>query len=234
MSPLLGFAGSQDNGTVGPMPGTPTAHAWGGLGGGDGGRTLIDPANPSFVYTVCLDGNPGAYPGGAVQRSDMFGLPGTFTSRMTGIDTTGFHAWIPPLAMDLQFPKRLYYGRERVYQTITRGNIWRPISPLLLGLSAIAVAPSDSSFVYAGLNTGAISVTSDALAADPSWTTVSAGLPPRYVTDIVVDPASPRTVYATFNGISGFGSDTAGHVFRTTTGGSPWTHIRRDLPNIAV
>jgi photosystem II stability/assembly factor-like uncharacterized protein len=234
MSPLLGFAGSQDNGTAGATPGTPAAHPWAGLTCGDGGRTLIDPANPSFVYTVCLDGNPPAYPGGAVQRSDMFGLPGTFTSRMTGIDATEFHSWIPPLAMDPRVPKRLYYGRDRIYQTITRGSIWRSISPRLGGLTAIAVAPSDGSFVYAGMNDGAISATSDALAAAPSWATVSSGLPPRYVTDIVVDPASPRTVYATFNGISGFGSDTAGHVFRTATGGSPWTDISGDLPNIAV
>ena len=50
--------------------------------------------------------------------------------------------------------------------------------------------------------------------AGATWTSKSSGLPTRFATQVVVNPKTPATIYATFSGYR-FGSDTAGHVFRS-------------------
>jgi hypothetical protein len=60
-------------------------------------------------------------------------------------------------------------------------------------------------------------------------------LPPRYVSHIAVDPANSTTAYATYSGFSGFAQgDTLGHVFVTLNGGTTWSDISGNLPNIPV
>jgi len=233
--PGTGFAGSQDNGLLRMTSTSATSHGWLNVDCGDAARALIDPGSPSVVYTVCLNGT--------VDRSEFFGLPHTFAAAGSGIDS-GFRAWIAPLAMDVRGPQRLYFGTQRVYQTTTRGESWRAISPDFAAfnpadvgapVTAIAVSPRDPSTVYAGAGTGSVMVTRNALWAPlPRFSSASSGLPRRYVTQLAADPNSPATVYATYSGISGFAGDTSGHVFKSTSAGTRWTDISGDLPNIAV
>jgi hypothetical protein len=101
-------------------------------------------------------------------------------------------------------------------------------------VTTIAGAPSDSNTVYAGTGDSHVQVSTNAGAgASASWTNVSAGLPPRIITQAAVDPAVSTTAYVTFSGFTGFG-DNLGHVFRTTNGGQNWSDIRGDLPNTPV
>ena len=68
-----------------------------------------------------------------------------------------------------------------------------------------------------------------------TWHQVStAGLPNRYIAGVTVDPANPAHAYAVFNGFSrrwipGGG---IGHVFETLDGGSSWTDISGNLPDV--
>jgi len=233
--PGTGFAGTQDNGLLRMTSPAPSILSWLNVDCGDAARALIDPVSPSVVYTVCLNGT--------VERSEFFGLPHTFASAGSGIDT-GFRAWIAPLAMDVRAPQRLYFGTQRVYQTYTRGETWRAISQEFgafnpadasAPVTAIAVSPRDSNTVYAGAGTGSVMVTRTAVSAPlPRFSSASSGLPRRYVTQLVADANSPSIIYATYSGISGFGGDTSGHVFKSTSGGIRWTDISGDLPNVAV
>jgi Abnormal spindle-like microcephaly-assoc'd, ASPM-SPD-2-Hydin len=98
------------------------------------------------------------------------------------------------------------------------------------------VAPSDARTVYAGAlvrdpTDSRIQVTTNADVPNPAWTNISAGLPPRTVTQIAIDPANSQTAYATFSGFSGFRGDTQGHVFKTTNAGGSWTDISGSSPN---
>ncbi|HEV2445180.1 MAG TPA: IPT/TIG domain-containing protein, partial [Candidatus Sulfopaludibacter sp.] len=98
----------------------------------------------------------------------------------------------------------------------------------------IAVAPSDSNTVYAGTSNSRVQVTHDiGDGTGSTWADRSAGLPPRTVTQVAVDPLDGNTAYVTFSGFNG-GSDTLGHVFKTNTSGGNWTDISGNLPNIPV
>ena len=81
---------------------------------------------------------------------------------------------------------------------------------------------------------GVVFVTTNADAsAGATWTKRSSGLPPRPVTQIVVDPGDALTAYVTYAGFSGF-SDGQGHVFKTNNGGVDWRDISGNLPNVRV
>src|SRR5439155_8113423 len=70
-----------------------------------------------------------------------------------------------------------------------------------------------------------------------TWIDRSAGLPPRTVTHIAVDPIDSATAYVSFSGFppaTGFGADPGGHVFKTTDGGASWTDISGNLPSVPV
>jgi hypothetical protein len=96
------------------------------------------------------------------------------------------------------------------------------------------VAPSDSNTLYIGTSNSKIQVTTNARdGAAAGWTDRSAGLPPRTVTHIAVDPIDSATAYAAFSGFPA-GGDTQGHVFKTVDGGASWTDISGDLPVIPV
>ncbi|MBN8572219.1 MAG: T9SS type A sorting domain-containing protein, partial [Ignavibacteria bacterium] len=63
-----------------------------------------------------------------------------------------------------------------------------------------------------------------------NWTDISAGLPVRYVTDVVVDKRNPNVAYVT---LSGFNMDERNtHVFRTTNYGANWVNITGNLLNV--
>jgi photosystem II stability/assembly factor-like uncharacterized protein len=69
------------------------------------------------------------------------------------------------------------------------------------------------------------------------------GLPSRYITSVQMDPADPRTVYATIAGYGrrwafpgAVGEDTSkvgtGHVFKSTDAGETFTDVTGDLPDV--
>jgi uncharacterized protein (TIGR03437 family) len=226
--PTITYGGSQDNGTL--KSGTPQ---WQAIGCGDGGRTLIDPAHPATVYFTCSGGPPLKSTNG----SNFFdGSSGIMQER------TSFSA---PFAMDPANPQRLYYGTYRVYVSNDGAGSWTPISPdltrpgLIVGITTITVAPSNSNIVYTACGNDnvqpKVTVSTNALSGTSStWTDRSAGLPPRMPSQIVVDRSNPQIAFMGSLGFSGFNGDTAGHVFRTTTGGASWTDVSGNLPNTQV
>jgi uncharacterized repeat protein (TIGR01451 family) len=217
------FGGTQDNSTE-RYSGTLT---WGGVTCGDGGFTAIDPVMPNNVYTTCA--------GMDIEKSTSGGTAGTWSTVKTGIVSTDRSLFIPPLAIDMSSPLRLYFGTFRIYQTMNGAGSWGPISPDLTSggtisaISAIAVAPSDSNTVYAGSSDGRVQVTTNAgSGSGATWADRTPGLPLRYVTQIAVDPHVSTTVYATFSGFN------AGHLFESVNGGVNWTNLSGNLPNIPV
>lgn len=222
----IALGGTQDNGTenyVGSL-------GWDEITCGDGGWTAIDPITPSNVYASCS--------AISIEKSTT-GALGTWNSAQTGINTLDRSIFIPPMVMDPSHPATLYFGTYLVYQTTDGANTWTAISGDLTGgsgnVTTIAVAPSSSNTVYVGADTPKVQVTTNAgLGTSSTWTDITAGLPPRYVTQIAVDLLTSSTAYVTFSGFSGFGGDTQGHVFKTINGGTHWTDISGNLPNTPV
>lgn len=224
----IAFAGAQDNGTQ-KYSGTTT---WNIVACGDAGYNAIDLATPTTVYSACSWANQPF-----IQKSTSSGNVGTYSAATTGIDTTDRASFIPPLVMDPINSSNLYTGTYRLYQTTNGAASWTAISPDLTSggnVSTIAVAPSNNNTIYTGSDDGLIAVTNNALLGTSSlWFNISPVGLSRAITHIAVDPGSASTAYVTYSGFSGF-ADAHGHVFKTTNGGSTWTDISGNLPNIPV
>ncbi len=218
------LAGTQDN-TTELYSGTTT---WKDVDCGDGGATAIGSTTvPPTMYTNCI--------GISLDKSTDGG--NSWSSMLNGINTSDRSAWTPPLTMDPSNPLRLYFGTQYVYQTTNGAALWTAISPDLTNggnLSGIAISPVDPNTVWAISGDGRVSVTSNALlGATATWTNVTGSgmLPNRYPTAVAADPSNASVAYVTFSGFSGFG-DSLGHVFQTQNGGSTWTDVSGNLPNI--
>jgi photosystem II stability/assembly factor-like uncharacterized protein len=218
---------------------------WTGVVCGDGAAIVFDPKNPNTVYATCSPDAPGVY-----KSTNGGKTRGDWVSSQIGLDLSERYAVYRQLAIDQFDPQRLYYGSFRVYRSVDGAGSWQPISGDLAGnqsaLSVIAVAPSDSDTVYVG-STGRfsgfnppglaapmrLSVTTNATSGQAvQWVNQSAGLPTRWVSDIVVDSADARIAFVTFQGFSGFPGDIPGHVFKTSNGGVSWFDVSGNLPNV--
>ena len=218
------FGGAQDNG---PQAYTDSL-TWNGVAPcGDGGFAAIDPLLPDTVY---VSGH-----GPCVEKSTTGGGLNTFSNVAPTIAAGGRVAFIPPVVLDPSNPSNVYVGANQLYQSTDGATTWNAISPDLTNggtLSVVAVAPSDSNTIYTGSDDSVIAFTTTALSGTSStWSGLI--LATRAVTDIKVDAKTSTTAYVTYGGFSGF-TDTVGHVFKTTTGGTAWTDISGDLPNIPV
>ncbi len=220
----IAYAGAQDNGTQRYSGNV----SWNNVTCGDGGNTAIDVSLPSIAYSACQDI--------AIRRTTNGG--NNWIVAQYGFNQQDRTQFISPLVIDPSNPQNLYFGTFRVYQTKDGAGKWIPISgDLTAGRAAIktiGVAPSDPNTVYAGTSDSRIQVTNDALnGPNSTWTNRSVGLPPRVVTQVVVDPIDPATAYATFSGFVGT-TTTPGHVFKTTDSGQNWTDLSGNLPDIPV
>jgi photosystem II stability/assembly factor-like uncharacterized protein len=226
--PTISFAGAQDQG-VQKYSGVPT---WNTVYNCDGGWTAIDPITPSTVYATCQ------FFGTLILKSTTSGNYGTFNTVMSGINTERT-TFIPPLVMDPAHSQTLYYGTYRLYQTTNAAASWAFISPNLTKgngtITAIAVSPTDANRVYTGASDGKVATTANALiGAGAVWSDISANLPNRSISQIVIDPANASTAYAIYSGFTSGAlyNDFAGHVFKTTNAGISWMDISANLPNV--
>jgi hypothetical protein len=239
----FGFGGTQDNGSQN-YTGVP---AWDDNGAcGDGGWTTIDPLIPSTVYVNCQFISVQK----SVVNGQLVGGNSSFIFAANGIDFSDDVNFIPPLVLDPGNPQRLYFGTTKVYQTVDGANSWTAISGDLTSspftITTLAVGGSTGNAVYVGTDDGKVFAATNVSAGSGTFNNVSAGLPGRVITQVIVDPADPsgNTAYVTVSGFSGF-SDQKGHIFKTINAGVTWQDVSctatncgspnvNDLPNIPV
>ena len=219
------FAGAQDNGDQAYTG----AATWNVVAiCGDGGFTAIDPSTPTTVYVsghTCLE------------KSTTGGGLNTYSNVTPTIPQPDRQPFIPAVVLDPEKPQNLYFAANRIYYSTDGATTWNPMTPdLTTGtgtIAAIAVAPADSNTIYTGSSDGIIARTTTALSGQSStWFNVSTTAT-RAITDIKVDATVSTTAYVTYGGFSGF-VDSVGHVFKTTNGGTSWTDISGNLPNVPV
>ncbi len=223
------IGGTQDNGVVERFG---TSQNWTNTLGGDGGWTAFDPKNPTTIYASIE-----AFSYFLPSRSDDGGL--RWLSISNGLNTTDFHWYGPPAAIDPTTPTTLYLGTYRLYKTTNKGDNWYLPNPGLSlssggvwapttgTISAVVVAPSNGQYVYVGTSNGRFFVSTD---GGIHFLERSAGLPaPGTVKKIAVDPSDPQKVFLTY---SGFPANSTGrHVFFSSNAGTSWTDISANLPD---
>jgi photosystem II stability/assembly factor-like uncharacterized protein len=222
--------GTQDNGVLVRGSGT----RWTEFESGDSGRCLINPNDPTTIYSSYVFGQVFRF------QNNGEGVPGIITTIATEANfqepkpedgaRIGFY---PAFAIDPSSGD-LYFGTWRLFVSRDQGRLWRPTAgrkDLTVGetklfgadvLSTIGIGPAGSQMIYTGSAQGRVMISTD---AGRTWDGVR-GLPRRFITSIVVSPSDAARAYIT---VSGFGS---GHVFRTTDRGANWTDISTGLPNI--
>lgn len=211
------IGGTQDNGT---NRRSVAGLTWSSVLGGDGGWTQVDPANPSRVFAE----SQGT---GNIYRSTNGGQSFSYV----GSGLSGRNCFLPPFLIDPENTQRMLYATERIFVSTTGGTGWSPLSADLTGgtgaIRALAMAPSDSRFVYAATNNGRVLVSEDSGA---SFTLVLTDHPgwPRVTREIVVHPDDPRRAYLA---TAAFGGP---KVRRTTDAGQTWEILDANLPDLPV
>jgi hypothetical protein len=252
------LGGTQDNGTNILNAALVTPPAWFHTDFGDGGQSVIDQGNANRMFHTYFNQSFNFY-GPARTVASGPGLSGSwpfagcyygygpqyYNGLGSCTDPVSFYA---PMTSNPSFsPDVIYFGTDRVYRspspqpTLFTLSSWTAVSPSLTAggfLSAIGVfngLVSGKEVVYAGSAFGEVSVSFnvDPAGAGTTWTDISAGLPPRFVSEIEVDSsdATGKTAYATFSGFNDNSPGEPGHLFKTTDGAT-WTDISGDLPDI--
>ena len=230
-SPLTArvIGGAQDN----------TGQLWTGLSGwdtlpccGDGGFSIMDLDNVMRMYVTSNVSNPFS----VVPTRSSDGGASFADAINAGLNTTDPRSFYSPFVQDPTAPHPLYFGTNRLFKSTNDAANWTAVSPVLSSaattddivfgqdvITAIAVAPGNSSRIYLGHYSGKVFVTSSACAAacpgiGCCWTEKDSGLPAAPITWIAVDPTNADIAYAT---LSGFFSGI--HVYKTINGGTTWT-----------
>ena len=235
--------GSQDNGTEvysGNL-------VWTETGGGDGGFSLFSQTNPAECYSVHPAASYGT--GSFFQRSSD--SCSSWSSATPGI-SYGSANFYPPFVVDSANGNHVLLGTLYENETTNAGTNWTVTgTPGSNGfnsgsadLDSIAVAPANgsnpqiiyvatggsfalSSHIFVTQNDGLLWTEHDL----PACTTNGSFSYGCRVNQIVTDPNDPtgQTAVVVIGLFSASGSS---HVFRTTNGGTAWTDITGNLPNL--
>jgi photosystem II stability/assembly factor-like uncharacterized protein len=270
-SDSLIYGGLQDNGSnlvfSSPMSvpddtGTPTLVSSVQVFGGDGGYTLVDPANSQNVITEYVDLI-------ALQSTD--GGQNWHFINPPDPDPR----FISPIAMDRTTPSHLVAGGALVWNseagvagTNTPGA-WQSIFDVRTALGANPAAQVSAldavnvggvEYVAAawcgpcnvrfstgtGFHSGIVVLQNSndgtgwhvaSQACTGTSTTCTAGLPKRYISGVRIDNSDPTHAYLSLSGYSrkwmiGPDDPGVGHVFETHDGGNTWTNRSGNLPDV--
>lgn len=185
--------------------------------GGDGMECIIDPTTDQYLY--------GALYYGDIRRSTNSGS--SFSSIANSISETG--AWVTPYTLDPNNANRMFAGFDNIWRNdaVRTGTSWTKISSFsnTSNIRDIAVAPSNSNVVYLSKYDNSFRISTNALAASPTWTNRAANLPVNNEPlDIAVDPNNWQHVYIALNN----------NIYESFNAGQSWTDISGTLPNISL
>jgi photosystem II stability/assembly factor-like uncharacterized protein len=202
------YAGSQDNGTWRHRNGK-----WEHIYAGDGMECLVDYNNPNYVYVSMYNGK--------LYRSTNGGKNFVAMINPGKIGEPG--AWITPFVIDPNNPNVLYAGYQNVWKSTDRGVSWNKASEFGISstLEALAVAPSDSDYIYAA-SYGSLYYTYD---GGDSWEVIATG--GEDISYIAVDPKDPTKVWMSKYG---YNPDEKLLMFD----GSDITNLTGNLPNVSI
>ncbi|NLJ07500.1 MAG: PKD domain-containing protein [Sphingobacteriales bacterium] len=208
----LVIAGLQDNGSK------LYNGSWGNVLGGDGMECIIDPTDNKIMY--------GSLYYGDIQKSTNGGS--SFNKIKKNIDEDG--GWVTPYLLCPKDPKILYAGYNNVWVNYNRGSSnWIKISSFAgsTTLVALAVAPSDTSVIYAAKSSTLYRTRN----SGQTWDNINSGLPTANasITDIEVREDNANVVWVTFSGYSN-----GNKVFVSVDGGDNWVNYSGSLPNLPV
>ncbi|MGW5664600.1 glycosyl hydrolase [Streptomyces sp. NPDC003758] len=240
--------GLQDNGQSILRPGD---RVMGSDFGGDGGDTIVDPANgcnvaSEYVYlAVAVTQNCAVNDGGWITDPSK----ATTYSVAPPDSATGEARFIAPLNSDIKDANTWVAGGRHVWintkgWAIRGGSEWLNAFDLGEGHTATAVASSGGK-VYAawcgpcnneGFTRGIAVGNADGTGWHQLNLPADGTVPNRYLAGLAIDPADSDHVLLAVNGFSrkwteGPGAG-VGHLFETRDGGATWKDVSGNLPDV--
>jgi photosystem II stability/assembly factor-like uncharacterized protein len=180
------IAGAQDNGTaLSTNGGTSFVHTL----DGDGMLGAIDAVSPQVMYGSQYYGN--------FWRSSNGGGNWNFVSNAQSRGERDA-AWVAPIAVDPKLQGTVYIGYTQVWKSTNSGGAWTKISSIPTSTAArvIAVAPSNSNYIYVAYNT-ALYFTSNGGSSWQQQTGISG-----FIMGVEVHPTQPDKFYVAIGGFS--------------------------------
>jgi len=195
-------------------------------------RLAVDPVSPSIVYAV--QSTP--FNGRTVIYKSTDASAHWARASNVSFDPAALRA----IAIAPTQPSILFIGvnSQGVLKSTDGGSSWALVNSGLAAVgpyvSALAVDPTTADTVYAATDpTGPDTPAKIFKSTDGAahWREVSTGLPFNVeIRSIVVDPATPSTIYA---GYADFGDPGQGGVFKSSDRGETWVAASQNLPSTA-
>ena len=154
-----------------------------------------------------------------------------------GFDASQTTNFYPPFSIDPSNDNRLILGSSDLYLTTNGATSWSNLTSGKSGWTntnpadAVAISKTNSGNTIYAATGGTFASTSVILVSTnggTTWSTRSLPTGNGRVNEIDVDPTNDQIAYAV---VSTFTTG-AGHVWRTTNGGTSWTDISGNLPNL--
>ncbi len=226
---------------------------WHGVGGGEAGWVVSDPADPNIVYAGEYLGYLSRYDHRTGSERNVSPWPEN-PSGHGGEDMRYRFQWTAPIAGSPHDPKVIYYGANVIFRTADGGQSWAVISPDLTRndkskqkwaggpitgdntgvetydtVFVIAESPVKKDLIWAGSDDGLIHVTED---GGKSWRDVTAGVPglPEWGTVAMIEPShfDAKTAYLAVDAHRL--DDDRPYLWRTTDLGRTWKRLDGGLP----
>jgi len=262
------IGGTQDNGTESQQT---CSVNWSSAEGGDGGFALIDQSatdttlvtmyhtffnqKNNFIgfdrtnLSACLAMKDSwEFRGGGFPNDPTLSCDGTGVTAVNGINSADDVLFYAPMAFGPGTPNRLYFGTNKLYRSIDKGDTMAAVSQSPLSgsaaVSAIGISPLDDNVRIVGMRNGTVFATTTGAnplidTAFPIPTNANGSTANRHIGRAVIDPVDKNTAYVTLSYYTN--PATAGNIWRTTNlNNSPtptWTSIGNSgtgLPNIPV
>ncbi len=223
------YGGLQDNGVLkGSSRSRPGIDPWQRIGGGDGMYVQVDPRDDQTTYLGLQFGyyfRIGDGPRRAARPRDRLKEPALR------------YNWSSPILLSEHNHDVLYFGANKLYRSLDRGETWKAISPDLTRsemrgdvpfatLTTLAESPEEFGLLWAGTDDGYVHVTDD---GGRQWRDVSAGLPTdRWVSRVEASRHERDRAYVSLNGYRD--DDLTAYVYATEDSGATWAQIAAGLP----
>lgn len=218
--------GAQDNSTF-----YSTNNNWATIFGGDGMDNYLSNINNQEILGSSQYGN--------FYYSNDDGQTGTTVGSNPNFESS---EWVTPVVGDPSNPNILYIGNENVVKSTDNGQTWTALGSIFSNtltqsnteISALTVSPANPNIIYAGrrvryeLNMPGVVISSTN--GGISFKNITGNLPDSlYYTGIEGSPINANEVVVC---MAGFANGCK--VFKSSTGGTNWTNITYNLPNVPV
>jgi hypothetical protein len=224
------YGGLQDNGVLkGSSRSRPGIDRWQRVGGGDGMHVQIDPRDDRTGYW--------GFQFGFYTRYDADGSTHPVRPRDKLKEPALRYNWSTPILLSSHNPDILYFGANKLYRSMDRGETWTAISPDLSRseergdvpfgtLTSIDESTLEFGLLWAGTDDGQVHVSVD---GGVLWRQVSDGVArDRWVTRVEASDHERERAYLSLSGYRD--DDVAPYLYVTDDLGASWRSIADGLP----